>query len=233
MLIGGIQTLTLLDYPETVAALVFTAGCNMRCGYCHNPELVLPERLKRQADFIPAEKVLNFLQTRKGLLQGVVISGGEPTLQPDLLSFMRSVKALGFKIKLDTNGTHPTLVVMALKEKLVDYIALDIKTNPVSYDALTCVKNNINAIKRTRDLLLCASIPYEFRTTYINGYHTKKDIQAIGEFIYGAKNYTIQNFRPYQTLQPAFKKYTGFSRQDLDEIKTLIAPYVQKVNVFY
>ena len=227
MLISGIQTLTLLAYPEKVGAIIFTAGCNMRCGYCHNPELVLPEKIKAQRDFIPDKNVLSFLKTRVGFLEGVVISGGEPTLQPDLLHFMRQVKALGFLIKLDTNGTNPTLLRQALAEKLLDYIAMDIKAAPARYDDLTAVKNNFEAITLSRNLIMNSGLDYEFRTTFIKGYHQEKDVLAIARFCKEARHYSLQNFRPGKTLNPGFSGFKGFSQTDLERFENLIKPFVK------
>ena len=231
MLIGGIHTLTLLDFPDRVACLIFTAGCNMRCGYCHNPDMVLPELIRCRQDFIPTEKIFNFLRTRQGFLEGVVISGGEPTIHPGLLDFMREVKSLGFQIKLDTNGTNPEVLKTALAENLLDYIAMDIKASPTRYDDLTGVKNNFEHITQSRDLIMNSGIEYEFRTTFIKGYHKPKDIADIGEFCRGARKYSLQNFRPAKTLDPDFGRYRGFSSGEMKEIEQRLAGVVGKVVV--
>lgn len=231
MLISGVQTLTLLDYPGKVAAILFTAGCNMRCGYCHNPELVLPERIKCRTDFIPNQAVLNFLRTRQGFLEGLVISGGEPTLQPDLITFMREVKALGFLIKLDTNGTNPELLSRALEGGLIDFFAMDIKASPDRYDNLTATKNNFDKIEISRDLIMSSGIDYEFRTTLIKGYHKKQDLLAMANFCRNAKAYALQNFRPDKTLDPAFGAYRGFTLQEMEDLELLVQPFVKKTVV--
>lgn len=231
MLIGGIHTLTLLDFPDRVACLIFTAGCNMRCGYCHNPDMVLPERLRCRTDFIPTEKIFNFLETRQGFLEGVAISGGEPTIHPGLLDFMRKIKALGFQLKLDTNGTNPEVLHTAFNENLLDYVAMDIKASPTRYDDLTAVKNRFDRITQSRDLIMNSGIEYEFRTTFIKGYHKSQDIVDIGNFCRGAQKYSVQNFRPAKTLDPAFGRYQGFSTAELRQIKTTLEPLIKKVEL--
>ncbi len=231
MLIGGIQTLTLVDYPETVGAIIFTAGCNMRCGYCHNEELVLPDKIKCRRDFIPPKKVLNFLKTRQGFLEGLVISGGEPTVQPDLLDFMRAVKALKFKVKLDTNGTNPVLVEQALNENLIDYLALDIKTTPNDYNHLTQANIDFPAITKTRALVSQAGIDHELRTTLIKGYHTPEKLLKIAQLVQGSPRWTLQTFRPQKTLDACFSNYSSFSQEEMQDIKKELNQYVENIHL--
>jgi len=232
MLIGGIHTLTLLDYPGKVACIIFTAGCNFRCGYCHNAEFVLPEKIKeRMNDMIPVEKIFNFLDKRKGKLDGVVVSGGEPTMHPDLIDFIRKIKEKGFLVKLDTNGTNPVVVEKLLSEKLVDYIAMDVKASKEKYDELTGVKNNYAAIKHSRELIKASEIDYEFRTTVIKGFHDEEEMKKIAHFSRGAKMYSIQNFRPQKVLDKGYKQFTGFPKKELEAFKVIAEEKIEKVQV--
>jgi pyruvate formate lyase activating enzyme len=232
MLIGGIHTLTLLDYPDKVACIIFTAGCNMRCSFCHNPEMVLPEKIReRMHDMIPEEKFFNFLEKRKDKLEGVVVSGGEPTMHSDLVPFIRKIKAMGFLVKLDTNGTNPEVLSELLEEELVDYIAMDVKASKGRYDELTCSKNNFAAIKHSRDIIKQSRVDHEFRTTVIKEFHTVEEMKEIAHFCRGAKRYTIQNFRPQKVLDPNFKKYHGVSKKELEMFKLIAGKKVDDVRI--
>jgi pyruvate formate lyase activating enzyme len=232
MLIGGLQPLTLIDFPDKVSAILFTAGCNMRCGYCHNPELVLPELIKKnQKNFVSEDDFWSFLDSRKGFLDGIVISGGEPTLQPDLIPFLETIKSQGFLIKLDTNGTAPDIIEKIIERKLVDYIAMDIKSPLDDYEQLVATKLSIPDIKRSQAIIKNSGLPYEFRTTVINGFHSMEDIKSIIKSCIGAKKYTIQNFRNQKTLSPKFGQYTGFTAEQLSEIKAFAEKYIQQVEV--
>lgn len=234
MKFSAIHTLTLLDYPDTVAAIVFTPGCNFRCHYCHNAEFVLPEYIRKiQDDFIPEEKILGFLEKRKGKLEGLVISGGEPTLHGEnLLAFMQKVKDKGFRIKLDTNGTHPEIIEKALRQNLLDFVAMDIKAPSKDYRELTGVEIDFSQIKRSRDLLDDFGLDYELRTTIIQPFHTPERLQEIFKFCAGAPLYTLQNYRPDKVLNPAWKKYTGFAPDQLQEFVDQARKYIKNVRVF-
>lgn len=232
MLIGGIHTLTLLDFPGKVACLVFTAGCNMRCGYCHNAEFVLPEEIKKlQNDFIPPEKIYSFLETRKGLLDGVAITGGEPTIHADLPDFIRKIKEMGFLVKLDTNGTNPEMLEALFAEKLLDYVAMDVKASQGKYDTMTGVNNNLEKIKKSRDLIMNSGVDYEFRTTVVKGCHDEAEIDQIAQFCKGTPQYTLQNFRSVKVLDPAFKTKHGFSDEELETLKKVAEKHIEKVLV--
>ena len=226
MKIAGLQRLTLLDYPEHTACTVFLAGCNFRCHYCHNPELVLPECIREQAEqFLDEKAVLAFLEERRGLLEGVCITGGEPTLQPGLREFMRQIKAMGFKTKLDTNGSSPKLLEKILKEGLVDYVAMDVKAAPENYHEFVGIGADDPAlrdeqqrlsIERSRDLIMTAGIDYEFRTTLVGGHHDEAEFGAILEFVRDAERYYLQNFQGGQgCLDPEWQRFRGFSDADL------------------
>ena len=218
MKFSAIQKLTLLDFPEHVAAIAFTAGCNLRCHYCHNAEFVLPERLRKiRGDFIPAANLLAFLRTRRGLLDGVVISGGEPTIHAALPAVIREIKALGFAVKLDTNGSNPAMLAELLRDGLLDYVALDIKASPARSAA--CGGVDSPAPRATRDLLLRSDIDYELRTTLVKEFHDDAQLNKLVTFVAGAKKYVLQNFRSTAgCLNPAWEKYHGFGDDELQAI---------------
>lgn len=216
MLISGIQPSTLLDYPEKTACIVFTPGCNFRCGYCHNPEFVLPENIiKLKNDFIPEQSFFNFLSRRKGLLDGVVISGGEPTTAADLIPFMKKIKAAGFLVKLDTNGNRPDIIKHALEKKVVDYIAMDLKTSLTHYQTLVGKLAQPDAIKQSIDLIKNSGIDYEFRSTLLKEVHSAILLDEMSEQIQGARRWYLQTFRPGHTLDTAYQNYHCFSEQEL------------------
>lgn len=205
MKLAGIKKLTLLDWPGRPACIVFTAGCNLRCSFCHNPEFVLPERLvETEKDLISEEAFFRFLETRRGLLEGVVICGGEPSLQPDLPEFCRKIKALGFPVKLDTNGQRPDVVKSLLDEKLVDYVAMDFKHAPGKYDDLTGTPGAGKRALETARLVIASGVDHEFRTTAAEGVHTAQDVTELAGALRGAKRFFLQNFRTGVTLDPAF-----------------------------
>ncbi len=232
MLIGGIQTLTLLDFPNKVSAIIFTAGCNFRCGFCHNPQFVDPDQIKKLTkDLIPEEKFFKFLQSRKGFLDGIVVSGGEPTIHSDIISFIEKIKNMDFLVKLDTNGTNPTVIKELLEKKLIDYFAMDIKNIPSEYDDICGVKVNLENIKTSRDLIINSGIDHEFRTTVLQNFHNKDKILEIAKFCEGANKYTIQNFRPEKTLDKKFGNFHGFLPKQLTEFKTVAEKYIKTVVV--
>ena len=236
MKIAGLQKLTLLDYPEHTACTVFLPGCNFRCHYCHNPELVLPECIQEQAGhFLDERQILAFLQDRRGLLDGVCITGGEPTLQPGLRDFLRQIKAMGFKIKLDTNGSTPKVLTKILEEKLVDYIAMDVKAAPERYHEFVGIAADTPALReqgestleRSRDLIMTAGIDYEFRTTVIGGYHDEAEFSAILEFVRDAERYYLQNFQGNKgCLDPEWQRFRGLSDGDLARYQKHAEQYV-------
>lgn len=189
---AGMQSLTLLDFPNKVACILFVRGCNFRCPFCHNASLVCgdAENTFQEAD------VLAFLKKRQGLLDGVVISGGEPTLYPELIPFLQKVRALGYAIKLDTNGTNPALLKQILGEGLVDFVAMDIKNSPHFYSATCGVpKADMASIEESRNFLMDGNVDYEFRTTVVDGLHTKESIDELARWIAGAKRYYLQAFK--------------------------------------
>lgn len=193
MLISGLQKLTLLDYPGMVACTVFTGGCNLRCPFCHNSSLVLPERLAHDTD---EEQVLSFLRKRRGTLDGVAVTGGEPLLHKDIDGFLARVHEMGYKIKLDTNGSFPDRLMAIVKSGLVDRVAMDIKNSPELYSATVGIPGfDLEPVERSKNFLLEGSIDYEFRTTVVKGLHTEESITEAARWIAGAKEYYLQQFK--------------------------------------
>ena len=225
MLIGGLQKFSLIDYPGKICAIVFTQGCNFRCPYCYNIDLVLPEHFKTP---IPEEEIFSFLERRKGKLDAVEITGGEPTLQPDLLEFMGKIKRMGFLVKLDSNGTNPEVVEKAIRNKLVDYLAMDVKAPLDKYSSVVRVAVDADDIKRNIGLIMRSGIDYEFRTTVVKSLLAKSDIIKIGKSIKGAKAYYLQRFVPSKTLDPKFSKETTYSDEEFEDIRRSLAKYVKK-----
>ncbi len=230
MLISGIQQCTLLDYPGITACVVFTPGCNFRCGYCHNPEFVLPEQIKCiQKNFIHEDVFFHFLEKRKGLLDGVVITGGEPTLQGDLIPFMKKIRDLGFLIKLDTNGNKPEVLSNVLEEKLVDYIAMDIKTSYLTYQSLVGKLAQTDLLKESISRIMQSGIPYEFRSTIIKETHPKTTLMEMATMITGAELFALQSFRPGHTLNPLYQTFHPYSPEEMNTIKKIFEPHIKRV----
>lgn len=216
MKLSAIQRFTLLDFPGRVACIAFTPGCDLRCGFCHNPEFVLPERLCAIAEsFISDEHFFRFLEKRRGLLDGVVVSGGEPTIWRDLPDFLDRIKALGFSVKLDTNGNNPDMLERLLAGSLIDYIAMDVKTALEKYPELTGPGAKPENIKRSIDLIRMSGIQYEFRTTLIREHHTDSVLAELSSLLKDVREWQLQTFRSVQTLDLAFARYHGFSSDEM------------------
>lgn len=231
MLIGGFQKLTLIDYPGKVATTVFTVGCNFRCPFCHNPEL-----LEFPKDEIPTyrknEKLfLDFLGKRKGLLDGVCVTGGEPTVQPDLLEFLGKIKKMGFLVKLDTNGSRPEIVKEVIKRKLADFFAMDIKNRAECYQETTGSGVSDANIRESIKLIRGSGVPYEFRTTVVPGIHEESDFDGIVDLIDGAPAYYLQEFRDFHILSPELRKKSSGKTIDLERIAKKLAPHFGTVGV--
>ena len=225
MLIGGFQKLTLIDYPGKVATVVFTVGCNFRCPFCHNPDLIKPspEMIKIGQE---NEKIFfEFLKKRTGLLDGVCVTGGEPTVQPDLLPFLERIRSMGFLIKLDSNGLRPEILKEVLKRKLADHIAMDIKHAPKKYALAMGMEIDMEKIKESVDLIKKSRVSYEFRTTVVPGIHTEEDFEAIGEWIRGTKLYYLQPFRDGIVFDASVRDTAKGKTLDLDDIKKRLKKY--------
>ncbi len=220
MKIGGLQKQSLQDYPEKISAVIFTQGCNFRCGYCHNPELVLPEKMQAS---MPEKEILRYLESRKDWLQGVVITGGEPTVQRGLKAFIQQVKKLGYAVKLDTNGTNPSVVRELINQELIDYVAMDLKA-PLQLDAQRKVAGKhisqemVARMQETKELLQTSKVEHEFRTTAISGVHTQEELLQIGRSTKKSPYY-LQRFRPQKTLDPSWKQYTHVPEANLQALR--------------
>lgn len=222
MKICGLQKTTLLDFPGHVAATVFTGGCNFRCPFCHNSDLL-------GNDGPPAftvEEILAFLAKRRGILEGVAITGGEPTLQSDLREFIWNVRELGYRIKLDTNGYRPDVLKALCGEGLIDYVAMDIKTCQERYPLVAGIPSvNIEKIKESADFLKTGTVPYEFRTTVVRELHRAEDFEKIARWLEGCSQYFLQNFVDSdQVLKPV---YTSWGKEELLSFLEIVKPYVK------
>ncbi|MDD2731898.1 MAG: anaerobic ribonucleoside-triphosphate reductase activating protein [Candidatus Pacebacteria bacterium] len=224
MIIGGLQRLTLIDYPHKLAATVFLAGCNFRCPWCYSSELVLPERIEKQPK-ISDKEFYNFLSTRKNLLEGIVVCGGEPCLNKDLPEFILKIKEFGYEVKIDTNGSNPNMLKKLIDNKLIDYIAMDIKGPIRKYKELIGLNFDIENIKKSASLIKTNRVDYEFRTTLVPGLLEKEDIIEIGQWLSGAKRYYLQNFRPQKTINPRFEKLKPYPEKYLYQIKEAVSPF--------
>ena len=228
MNISGIQKLTLLDYPGTVACTLFTAGCNFRCPFCHNAMLVLPEQIEEAK--ISQDEVMSFLKKRVGMLDGVAITGGEPLLHADLPELLKEIKALGYKIKLDTNGSNPKLLRRIVEAGLVDRVAMDIKNDPEQYMLTVGCKVDMKAIEQSKDYLLSGVIDYEFRTTVVKGIHTRESLVAAAKWISGAKEYYLQQFKDSGNLIDP-DELTAYDEKQMHELAAAVREYVPAVEV--
>ena len=228
MKIGWITPFSLIDYPWKSSCIIFTVGCNFRCGYCHNPDLVVPERIIDMNKFSIGEDVFfSFLEKRKWLLEGVSICGWEPTIQNDLYDFCKKIKSLGFLVKLDTNGRDPKILQQLISDSLVDYVAMDIKQSPEKLESLIQVSIDMTPYEKSIDILLQWNVDYEFRTTCIKNHHTGDDICCIAQGIQWAKNYYLQNFRKWNTLDTSFDG-VSFSENELRNFQMVASKYVDK-----
>ena len=199
MRIGGYDKLSTVDYPGEMACAIFLVGCNFNCGYCHNPSLISGD-----GAYVPKEEVMEYLEFRKDMLDAVCISGGEPTCNKDLKEFIKEIKALGYKVKLDTNGTHPEVIKDLIDENLLDYVAMDIKASPKKYNEVTRAKVNLELIKQTIKILKNSGIKHEFRTTYLPVLD-EDDISEITDTFVGKNSkYFIQQFRNVITNDPSY-----------------------------
>ncbi len=233
--IGGLQKTTLIDFPGKIACTVFFLGCNFRCGFCYNSEIVLPEKLKKISK-IAEKEFFDFLKERKELLEGVVLGGGEPTIYDDLPEFCQKIKNLGYAIKLDTNGSNPNLLKFLIDQKLIDYVAMDVKAPKEKYPETIGLKNSrfnpliervIKNIAKSIDILKEGKIDFEFRTTVTPNLLKKEDILKIVRWISPAKKYFLQNFRPEKTVNPKFEKIKPYPPKYLLEIQKAISPFFE------
>jgi pyruvate formate lyase activating enzyme len=240
MIIGGLEKLTLLDYPDHLAAIVFTQGCNFRCHFCYNPMLVLSregadeKNIKKEKGFseIFPEDLFLFLESRRGRLDGVVITGGEPTLHADLPNFIKKIKSLGYDVKLDTNGTNPTMLRSLIKAKLIDYVAMDLKAPFEKYELTTGVPVNCNNLGKSVKIIMTSGLPYEFRTTVVPGLLVASDFTKMGQIIAGADKWYLQKFKSDTGLvDTKYQSKKAYSNKEMLEFAKLGAQYTKLCEV--
>lgn len=224
MLIGGMQKMTMLDYPGKVACTIFTYGCNFRCPFCHNATLVIDE-----ANLFDKNEILAYINKRKGILDGVVVTGGEPLLQPDIMEFLAELKQTGLLVKLDTNGSYPERLEQIIEKGLVDYVAMDIKNCKEKYDLTTGVKIDISKIEKSVELLMQDRVDYEFRTTVVKELHKKEDFEKIGKWLIGAKRLFLQPFKDNENL--IGENLSSHSKESLEEFKGVLEKTIPQVEI--
>ena len=231
MIIGGFQSFSLIDYPDKISAIVFTQGCNFRCPYCHNPELVRGEQSCSSP--LDASEVCKFLEKRKRLLDGVVISGGEPTLAGDLAPLCEKIKGMDYTVKLDTNGSRPQAIKHLINKGLVDYIAMDIKTAPSQYATFVRKDYNSNNIHASIQIIMESSLPHEFRTTCVKPIVDGQIIEDVAKTISGANRYVLQRYNNTRILHPEFFKEVepGYGMDELMLFKSIAEPWVKECMV--
>ncbi len=222
MLLKGLQKLTLLDFPGRLAATVFVGGCNFRCPFCHNASLVLPEKF---GPTLPEEEFFSFLESRKGKITGVCVSGGEPTLHAELPAFLKRIKDMALAVKLDTNGYRPDVLLSLIDRGLVDYVAMDIKNSPDRYGETVGIENfDVSPIKKSVEILLSGRVEYEFRTTVMRELHTERDIIEMGKLCEGAKKYFLQSFKDSGDL--IGEGFTAYSEAEMNALQKSLAEFV-------
>jgi pyruvate formate lyase activating enzyme len=235
MKIGGLQKLTLIDFPGRIAATVFLMGCNFSCPFCYSSELVVPSKMKNQPQL--SQKVFfDFLKERKELLEGIVICGGEPTVHKELPSFIKKIKKLGFLVKLDTNGSNPQMVKQLIKKKEIDYVAMDVKAPKKNYLSVIGMsrgkgKGVVEKVAETVALLKSSDIDFEFRTTVVPGLLKKEDILKVAQWIKPAPKYFLQSFRPGKNIDPRFEKVRPYPNEYMLEIQKAIAPFFETCHI--
>ena len=227
MVIHGFQKLTLLDYPGKVACTLFSGGCNFRCPFCQNGNLVQHPEWE---PVIPEEEIFAVLEKRRGVLDGVCVTGGEPTLDPDLERFVTKIKELGYLVKLDTNGYRPEILKKLVEEKKIDYVAMDIKNAPSRYGETAGVKKiDVMRINESVEFLKSGMVDYEFRTTLCKELHGREEIEAIGKWLSGAKRYFLQNYRESDyVIDPRF---SGYAREQLEQFCEILRGQIETVEI--
>ena len=228
MKIGGLQKVSLIDYPGETSSIVFLQGCNFKCPYCHNPELV---DSKLFGPCLQEKDVLKFLKMRIGKIDAVTITGGEPTIQNNLMPFIRRIKKMGFAVKLDSNGSRPEVIKNLLSERLLDFIAMDIKAPLEKYEKIVRVQLKTDLIKESIKIILQEKIPHEFRTTVVQSLITENDILKIAQLISGARRYTLQKFVPTKTLDKKYLKAKPVSVDELEKMRKLLEKEIPIVKV--
>jgi len=229
MKISGIIKTTLIDYPGHIATSIFTQGCNFKCPYCHNPDLIPAE--SGEEEYMDLDYFWDFLEDRKDFLDGVAITGGEPTLQNDLIEFIEKIKMKNFKVKLDTNGSRPDIIKNIINNKLIDYIAMDIKSSISKYSNYSDDNNIEDKIIESIKVIKNSEINYEFRTTVVPGLHNENDIEEITKIVAGSKNFTIQNFRGERPYDKDFENKLPFTEKELETFKDILEDKVNNIKI--
>lgn len=215
MIIGGFQKFSLIDYPGKTSAIIFTRGCNFRCRYCHNPELVIPEQY---APEIPLTSIFDFLETRKGKLDAVSITGGEPTQHNDLIEIIKKIKDRGFLVKLDSNGSRPEILKEIIDQKLANYLAMDVKAPLEKYVKIVGWQVPSKKLEQSIQLIMDSDVDYEFRTTIVKSFTSKEDLRRIAKTIRGAKRYFLQKFIPSKLVDNNCKNEVSYNNEELREL---------------
>ena len=228
MKIGGLQKVSLIDYPGKICAIVFTLGCNFRCPYCHNPELVDPH-IYRECQ--SEEDFFSFLDKRKGILDAVSITGGEPTIQQNLIPFIKRIRKLGYDVKIDTNGSNPEVMNNIIKDKLVDYIAMDVKGPLWKYKELTQSQIDKDNIWQSIEMISDSGIPYEFRTTLLKSQLSEEDILETGKLIKNTNLYVLQQFVASKTLDQRYMQEATYNREELEVLKEKLLQDIHSVMI--
>ena len=220
MKISAIQKTTLIDYPGKVAATVFLAGCSFRCPWCYSKELVLAGLIAGGPQ-VSEKELFEFLESKRGYLEGIVLCGGEPTINPELPALVKRIKVLGFKVKLDSNGSNPAMLESLINDKLIDYVAMDIKLPKERYAQVFSDRIPVDYIQKSIDILKNSGIDFEFRTTVVPGVHSEADLLAMAKWIGGngqRPKYFLQNFRPERTIDPAYEKIKPYPDEFLKTV---------------
>jgi pyruvate formate lyase activating enzyme len=226
--IKGLEKLSTIDYPGKTCCIVFLAGCNFRCPYCHNPDLIeCPDRL----DDIKEEELFGLLEERRKWIDGICITGGEPCLDEELPGFIGRIKERGFLVKLDTNGTNPGMLGELIRKGMIDYVAMDIKAPPEKYSKVVRAAVDMDNIRKSMDIIMKSGIKYEFRTTVVPRIFNKEDMESIGKWLEGAERYFIQQFRPGNTLDMSFSNEPAFSGKELEELAGVARKHFMEVGV--
>jgi len=227
MKVGGLQKTSLLDYPVILSAIIWTAGCNFRCPFCYNKQLVLGK-----TEIISEETILSFLEKRRGVLEGLSISGGEPLLQDDIVDFTEKVKKLNYLIKIDTNGAFPEKLKELIDKKLVDYVSMDVKAPKEKYDQLVGVKTDISKIEQSIDLIKNEAPDYEFKTTVVPDMLNKKDIVEIAKWLEGSKQFYLQQFKSDSPLVSSkLNDIVPYSKEKLSDMLHDIKPFFKNCSL--
>lgn len=229
LLIKGLQKTSVIDYPEKVCCVIFIGKCDFRCGYCHNRDLVLEYK---ELKTISEQELIDFLKKRKKWLDGVCITGGEPTIHKELVFFIENIKKLDYLVKIDTNGSNPDMLKTLIDKKLVDYIAIDIKGTLEKYREITNSKINTEKIKKSIELIKNSNIDYEFRMTILPKFHSEQEIIKIGQLLKNSKKFYLQQFRPSEKMiDSGFMKEKPYSIEQLNKFKKILENYISFVGI--